>query len=78
MTAAHLLFAIALTVYILVAIKYEERDLTQIHNEYADYSRRVPMLVPAGPLSRPAASGTKLTFNSGIERPIGGDGASDT
>ncbi|UWZ84430.1 methanethiol S-methyltransferase [Occallatibacter riparius] len=48
MTAAHLLFALGLTVYILIAIRYEERDLVQFHSEYAAYRRRVPMMVPIG------------------------------
>jgi len=46
MTFAHLLFAAALTVYILMAIRLEERDLIEIHRAYAEYRRRVPMLVP--------------------------------
>lgn len=48
MTAAHLLFAVGLTIYILIAIRYEERDLVAIHSEYAEYRRRVPMMVPIG------------------------------
>jgi protein-S-isoprenylcysteine O-methyltransferase Ste14 len=36
------------TAYILVAIQLEERDLMQAHPEYAEYRRRVPMLVPVG------------------------------
>jgi methanethiol S-methyltransferase len=47
MTVTHLLFAIMTTAYILVAIQLEERDLMRAHPEYADYRRRVPMLVPA-------------------------------
>jgi methanethiol S-methyltransferase len=47
MTGAHLVFAIATTAYILVAIQLEERNLVQYHGEaYAAYRKRVPMLVP--------------------------------
>jgi protein-S-isoprenylcysteine O-methyltransferase Ste14 len=61
MTSAHLVFAVTLTVYILAAIRWEERDLAEAHPEYAAYRRRVPMLIPRWP--SPIA-GT----NSGVDR----------
>jgi protein-S-isoprenylcysteine O-methyltransferase Ste14 len=54
MTVAHLVFALMTTAYILVAIRWEERDLTAYHPEYAEYRRRVPMLVPGRSTHRPA------------------------
>ncbi|MCE7951396.1 MAG: isoprenylcysteine carboxylmethyltransferase family protein [Xanthomonadales bacterium PRO7] len=47
MTLAHLVFAIATTAYILVALQFEEHDLAASLGEpYRDYQRRVRMLVP--------------------------------
>jgi methanethiol S-methyltransferase len=47
MTAAHLVFALVTSAYILVAIQLEERDLIREHGRtYVDYRKRVPMLVP--------------------------------
>lgn len=50
MTIAHLVFAGLTTAYILVAIRFEERDLVQFHGKkYEDYRKHTPMLIPHMP-----------------------------
>ena len=47
MTVAHLAFAIITTVYILLAIRWEEHDLlTALGEDYANYRKSVPMVIP--------------------------------
>jgi methanethiol S-methyltransferase len=66
MTATHLFFAVITTIYIFVAIQFEERDLIAKHPEYADYRRQVPMIVPALPrhvvISKPARSSDRQVY----------------
>lgn len=47
MTTGHLLFAAVTTVYILIAIQIEERDLIKLLGKvYEGYRKRVPALIP--------------------------------
>ena len=47
MSQGHLLFSIGMTIYILIGIRYEERDLkAHLGEVYIEYTRRVGMVVP--------------------------------
>ncbi len=47
MTAGHALFAVAMTVYIVLAMRYEERDLIAAFGDaYRRYRQEVPQVIP--------------------------------
>ena len=48
MTLGHLFFSVGSTAYIFIAVKYlEEKDLRKmIGEQYVDYQKKVPMLIP--------------------------------
>jgi protein-S-isoprenylcysteine O-methyltransferase Ste14 len=47
MTTGHLLLAAGVSIYMLIAIRYEERDLVAFHGrDYEEYRSRVGMLMP--------------------------------
>ena len=67
MTLAHLLFSVATTAYILLAIRFEERDLArELGRPYEEYRRSVPMLIP---FARRRAKGAGVVVAE--ERPEG-------
>lgn len=49
MTAGHLLFASVWSIYIFIALGYEERDMiAHFGDQYRDYMAKVPMIMPFG------------------------------
>ena len=65
MTAAHLLFAVGTTAYILIAIQLEEHDLIQSLGEaYREYRKEVPALIPFT-RKRVARNGETPAYNEG-------------
>jgi len=52
MTAGHLMFSLATTAYILIAIQFEEHDLIALFGDaYRNYRRQISMLIPMPPRS---------------------------
>jgi methanethiol S-methyltransferase len=55
MTLAHLVFVVTISIYIFIAIYFEELDLVAEHGaSYEEYRRRVPMLLPGRRRARSA------------------------
>lgn len=64
MTVGHLLFAIGMSGYILIAVQYEERDLAKfLGQRYIDYKKRVPAFIPG--LGKPHETVKARTHQSG-------------
>lgn len=74
MSVGHVFFAAAGSAYIAVGVRFEERDLRrQLGDDYVDYSRRVPAIVPlrhgAGePNARPAVIRDRDRYGSSTAR----------
>ena len=65
MTTGHLLFALGMTAYILIAIRYEERDLVKfLGDDYSRYRDKVPMLIPKFGKAHDTVKGTAGTPSS--------------
>jgi len=64
MSMGHLIFAIATTVYMLIAIQLEEKDMEDVFGDtYRKYKGEVPMLIPTGKTASP------MTFSAATPAP---------
>lgn len=70
LTTGHLLFAVMTTVYILVALVFEEKDLVaEFGDSYRQYQRSTPRLMPTGGLGRKATTGQAVEDAPAAEGP---------
>jgi protein-S-isoprenylcysteine O-methyltransferase Ste14 len=61
MSVGRMLFAVLATGYVVVAVRFEERDLLAHHGEaYERYAAQVPRFVPHWPRVRPPADGREV------------------
>lgn len=66
MTLAHLVFAVGMTAYILIAIPFEERNLIEHFGpSYADYKRRVGAFIPRFRQVRQTQTGEAVAARAG-------------
>ncbi|MFO0950752.1 MAG: isoprenylcysteine carboxylmethyltransferase family protein [Isosphaeraceae bacterium] len=76
MSTAHLVFAVMTTAYILVAVRFEERDLIRAYgDDYRRYRDRVPMIFPR---RRPATPPADALAPVPVESPRVADLATKT
>ena len=69
MTLGRLVFALGMTTYIMIGIRFEERDLMSTFGEtYEYYRRRTPMLLPVPPLATRRNSTYPLARDMGVTR----------
>jgi protein-S-isoprenylcysteine O-methyltransferase Ste14 len=62
MSVGRMLFAVLATAYIIVAVRFEERDLLAQHGEaYQRYAARVPRFVPRLARVPPPADGRDVS-----------------
>ena len=67
MTVARLVFAVATTAYILLAIRWEENDLVAVHgHQYEMYRDLVPMILPT---KRPALTNAAAKAAAAMDGP---------
>jgi protein-S-isoprenylcysteine O-methyltransferase Ste14 len=63
MTGAHLLFAVMTSAYMLMAIRWEEKDLIMVHGaKYENYRQNVPKLIPSLSPYRAAAERQERSY----------------
>lgn len=69
MTVTHLLFAIGTTAYILIGIRFEEKDLIDhLGDDYRRYRENVPMLIPFTGAKVPGSGGGEIAARATADR----------